>query len=131
MSSDEQEIRQLVATWFAATKAGDTATVLELMADDVVFLRPGEPPMHKEDFARAAHQQQEGEHPMKIEGSSEIQELRIFASWAYMWTRINVVITSPDKRTSSKRSGDTLSILHKQNGKWLLARDANLLVPVS
>ena len=35
MQSDEQEIRQLVATWMAATKAGDIETVLSLMAEDV------------------------------------------------------------------------------------------------
>jgi hypothetical protein len=29
------------------------------------------------------------------------------------------------------RSGHTLSILRKQEGKWLLARDANMLAPVS
>ena len=43
MKSDEQEIRQLVAAWMAATKAGDIETVLGLMADDVVFLMPGRP----------------------------------------------------------------------------------------
>jgi uncharacterized protein (TIGR02246 family) len=41
MSSDEQEIRNLVATWMAATKAGDIERVLSLMAEDVVFLLPG------------------------------------------------------------------------------------------
>ena len=41
MQSDEQEIRQLVSTWMAASKAGDVDTVLSLMADDVVFLMPG------------------------------------------------------------------------------------------
>jgi hypothetical protein len=29
------------------------------------------------------------------------------------------------------RAGHTLSILNKQNGKWVLARDANMLSPVS
>ena len=43
--SDEQEIRHLVAMWMAATKAGDVETVLSLMAEDVVFLRPGHRPM--------------------------------------------------------------------------------------
>jgi uncharacterized protein (TIGR02246 family) len=43
MQSDEQEIRQLVATWMAATKAGELETVLSLMADDVVFLLVGRP----------------------------------------------------------------------------------------
>lgn len=35
MKSDEQEIRDLIATWMKATKAGDTDTVLGLMAEDV------------------------------------------------------------------------------------------------
>jgi uncharacterized protein (TIGR02246 family) len=48
MQSDEQEIRQLVATWMAATKAGDTETVLSLMAEDVVFLMPGQSPMEEQ-----------------------------------------------------------------------------------
>ena len=43
MGNDEQEIRQLVATWMAATKAGDIDTVLSLMSDDVVFLVTGRP----------------------------------------------------------------------------------------
>ena len=45
MQNDEQEIRQLVATWMAATKSGDVKAVLELMSDDVVFLVAGQPPM--------------------------------------------------------------------------------------
>src|SRR2546427_11716384 len=45
MQDDEQAIRQLVATWLSASKAGDTEKVLSLMADDVVFLVPGQPPM--------------------------------------------------------------------------------------
>jgi ketosteroid isomerase-like protein len=44
MSSDDQEIRNLVATWMAATKAGDIEKVLSLMAEDVVFLLPRQPP---------------------------------------------------------------------------------------
>jgi hypothetical protein len=29
------------------------------------------------------------------------------------------------------RAGHTLSILMKQDGRWVLARDANMLAPVS
>ena len=57
MQSDEQEIRQLVATWMAASKTGDVETVLSLMSDDVVFLQPGQLPMRKVDFAAAARSQ--------------------------------------------------------------------------
>jgi uncharacterized protein (TIGR02246 family) len=57
MQNDEHEIRQLVSTWMAASKAGDIETVLSLMSDDVVFLVPGQPVMRKADFAAAARSQ--------------------------------------------------------------------------
>jgi uncharacterized protein (TIGR02246 family) len=44
MSEDERAIRDLVAAWMAASRAGDTAAVLALMTDDVVFLTPGRSP---------------------------------------------------------------------------------------
>jgi uncharacterized protein (TIGR02246 family) len=47
MQSDEEQIRQLISTWHAATKAGDVDTVLSLIVGDVVFLVPGRPPMRK------------------------------------------------------------------------------------
>ena len=37
-----------------------------------------------------------------------------------------VKLTRPDGKTV-KRAGYTLTIFRKQNGKWLLARDANLM----
>ena len=44
MSTDEQAIRDLIASWHRATAAGDVETVLTLMAEDVVFLVAGHPP---------------------------------------------------------------------------------------
>ena len=129
MQNDEQEIRNLVSTWMAATKAGEVDTVLSLMADDVVFLVPGQPVMRKADFAAAArsHAAAGGPH---FDGKSEIQELKILGDWAFMWTKLTVVVTPPNGAPSMTRSGHTLTILKKQNGKWVLARDANLLAPV-
>jgi uncharacterized protein (TIGR02246 family) len=131
MQSDEQEIRQLVSTWLAATKAGDVETVLSLMADDVVFLVPGQPVMRKADFAVAARAAQSDQEALQFDGTSEIQEIKILGDWAFMWTKLTVVVTPPGGAQSMTRAGYTLSILKKQNGKWLLARDANMLAPVS
>ena len=129
MQSDEQEIRQLVSTWMAASKAGDVDTVLSLMADDVVFLVPGQPVMRKVDFAVAAWSQAGRDGP-QFDGTSEIQEIKILGDWAFMWTKLTVVVTPPGGAQSMTRAGHTLSILKKQNGKWVLARDANMLAPV-
>jgi uncharacterized protein (TIGR02246 family) len=131
METDEQEIRQLVATWIDATKSGDTGTVLSLMADDVVFLVTGQPPMiGKAAFAAAMLAQSgQGGRP-QFEGKSEIQEIQVLGDWAYMWTKLTVVFTPPSSARSITRAGNTLTILKKQNGQWVLARDANMLAVV-
>lgn len=127
MSTDEQEIRELVATWMTATQTGDVEKVLSLMADDVVFLIPGQPPMDKAGFAAAATAQSKPDSP-SIDGTSDIQEIKIMGDWAFMWAKLKVVITPPNDAPSITRAGHTLSILKKQQGRWVLARDANLLV---
>jgi uncharacterized protein (TIGR02246 family) len=130
MTHDEQEIRQLVATWIDATKSGDTDTVLSLMADDVVFLVTGQPPMiGKAAFAEAMGAQS-GQGRSQFEGKSEIQEVQILGDWAYMWTKLSVVFTPPGSTSPITRAGNTLTILKKQSGKWVLARDANMLAVV-
>jgi ketosteroid isomerase-like protein len=45
MSDDERAIREFVATWHRATASCDLPQLLALMAEDVVFLVAGQPPM--------------------------------------------------------------------------------------
>jgi uncharacterized protein (TIGR02246 family) len=129
VQSDEVEIRKLVTTWMAATKAGDIDTVLDLMTEDAVFLVPGKPPMYKSDFAAAA-KAQPGHAAPKFEGSNDIQEIKVVGDWAFMWAKLSVIVTPPDGSPPIERAGHTLTILKKENGRWLLARDANLLALV-
>jgi uncharacterized protein (TIGR02246 family) len=131
MQNDQQAIRQLLATWMEATKAGDLDTVLSLMADDVVFLVAGQPPMVGKAAFAAAAQPQPNQAAPQFDGKSEIQELQVLGDWAYLWTKLSVVVTPPGGAPPIKRAGHTLTILKKQAGKWVLARDANLLVRVS
>jgi uncharacterized protein (TIGR02246 family) len=123
MQNDEQAIRDLIATWLAASRRGDHDRVLELMSDDVVFLIAGHPPMRgKSPFAAA----QSGLQGIRIDGSSTIEEICVNSDWAYAWTTLSVTMTRPDG-TSVGRSGPTLSIYRKEDGRWLLHRDANML----
>lgn len=128
MHKDEQEIRELVSTWISASKAGDIDTVLSLMTEDAVFLVPGRPPMRKADFAAAARAQAGADAP-QFDGSADIQEIQILGDWAFMWNKLTVIVTPPGGGPSMKRAGHTLTILKKNNGRWVLARDANLLTP--
>jgi uncharacterized protein (TIGR02246 family) len=123
MSDDERAIRTLIDTWMAASRAGDTATVLSLMTDDVLFMVPGREPFGKQEFAAAA----QGMQGATIDGKSEIVELKVLGDWAYLRGRLQVAMTPPGGNPIH-RSGYTLTILRKEaDGKWRLARDANLL----
>jgi uncharacterized protein (TIGR02246 family) len=128
MKSDEDQIRELVSTWMEATRTRDVDSILRLMTDDAVFLVPGRPVMRKADFAAAARAQAAGQGP-QFDGRSEIQEVQVFGDWAFMWGRLTVVSKASDGHESNTRSGHTLTVLHRQEGQWLLARDANLLGP--
>jgi uncharacterized protein (TIGR02246 family) len=126
MTADERTIRDLVATWLKASQAGDVETVLDLMTDDVVFMVPGREPFGKEAFAAAAQGMQE----MRLEGTSDIRELQVLGDWAYLRNHLQVTMTPPGGKPV-RRAGYTLTILCRQpDGRWLLARDANLLTTV-
>jgi uncharacterized protein (TIGR02246 family) len=125
MSPDETAIRQLVATWMTASEQGDIDTVLGLMADDVIFMVPGREPFGKEAF-RAGSQ---GMKDMRMQGKSDIRELKVLGDWAYLRNHIEVTMTPPGGKPM-RRAGYTLTLLRKgADGRWVLARDANLLAP--
>ncbi|HEV7683323.1 MAG TPA: SgcJ/EcaC family oxidoreductase [Pyrinomonadaceae bacterium] len=126
MQNDEQAIRELVAEWLRASKAGETDQVLSLMSDDVVFLVCGHAPMDKAGFAAG----QAALKDVEIDGTSNIEEVKVLGDWAYIRTHLSIVITPKSGGDSTKRAGNTLSILRKQDGKWLLVRDANMLAVV-
>lgn len=131
MTPDEQAIRDLVAKWMEASKAGDVDTVLGLMTDDVVFLQPGRPPMFgKAAYAEQAKPQRAPQaERMQIAGESEIQEVQVVGDLGYLWSKLKVTITPPGG-APVQRAGHTLTVFRRENGRWLLARDANLLVKV-
>jgi uncharacterized protein (TIGR02246 family) len=123
MNKDEQAIRELVATWMAASKSGDVETVLSLMTDDVVFMAANREPFGKQAFAASSRAMSD----IEIDGTSDIREIRIIGDWAYLRNFIQLTIT-PSAGKPINRSGFTLTILQKQaDGRWLLARDANLV----
>ena len=124
-SDDEAAIRELIASWMRASMAGDSRAVLDLMADDVVFLVPGQPTMTKEAFAAG----QQSLANVDLKGSAEVREVKVFGDWAYSWTQLTVEMTPPGGR-AIKRTGPALSIFKKQDGRWMLFRDANMLAPV-
>ncbi|TCR62091.1 SgcJ/EcaC family oxidoreductase [Bosea sp. BK604] len=125
MTEDERAIRQVVATWMAASRTGDTATVLSLMADDAVFMIPGREPFGREAFEPGAS------NDPTIDGTNEIVELQVLGDWAFSRNRLDLTITLPNGE-AMQRNGYTLTLYRREaDGRWRLARDANLLAAKS
>ncbi len=126
MSTEEQAIRDLVASWHRATASGEVETVLKLMAEDVVFLVAGHPPMRgRNSFERGLRGLLTQN---RIESTAEVQEIAVSGDLAYCWTALTVRIIPIAGGTATVRAGSALSILRKHpNGSWVVARDANLL----
>jgi uncharacterized protein (TIGR02246 family) len=120
---NEQAIKQLVDKWLTASKEGDLETLLSLMADDVIFMVPGQEPFGKEAFAGRS---KDMEHH-QIDATSDIKEIKVLDDWAWMRSHLQVTVTPPDGKPV-RRSGYVLTILRKNpDGAWVIARDANLL----
>jgi uncharacterized protein (TIGR02246 family) len=125
MDSDEQAIRSAVQAWMRASAAGDLQGVLELMDDDVVFLGPGRPPMRGTAVFAEASKAMEGK--VSIEGASDIQEVRVFGDWAYVWTQLTITMRPADGGAPTHRGGPGLSVWRKKpDGAWVIYRDANM-----
>ncbi|WP_179401907.1 YybH family protein [Burkholderia guangdongensis] len=126
MSEDERAIRELVETWFTASQRGDLTTVLDLIADDAIFMVAGRPPFDKAAFAVASRGAAAAGAP-QMDGRYRIDEVRVLGDWAYLRNFLEISVTPPGGETM-RRSGHTLAILRKEkDGRWRLVRDANLL----
>ena len=128
MSADEddaRQIRELIASWIAASKAHDLPALMDMMTDDVVFMTPGRAPFGKTEFAADV----ERTKGVAIDARAEVQEIEVFGPWAYIRNHVQVEITSPGQ-TPKRMSGYAMSVLRKEaDGGWRIARDANLVAP--
>ena len=123
MTDDERAIRELIDSWMAASKRGDTAAVLDLMADDVVFMVPGREPFGKDEFRAMSEAMSDAE----IDGRAEIREMQVHGDWAWIRNHIDLTV-NPAGGEPVHRAGYTLTILRKDaDGRWRLCRDANLV----
>ena len=124
---DEKEIRESVETWLAASKKGDLSTMLDLLADDVLFIVAGKEPFGKEAFAAANQQQMKD---VEMEATIDIKEIEVAGEWAWMRSFLDLTFTREGQ--ASKHSGHILTIWQKNSaGRWVIKRDANFVKPES
>ncbi|HWD93164.1 MAG TPA: SgcJ/EcaC family oxidoreductase [Verrucomicrobiae bacterium] len=129
MASDEQEIRTVHSIWIDAVNASDLARLLTLVAEDVLFLTPGQAPSDRDGFSSnfmTAHQQ------MRICCTSELEEVVIAGEVAYTRSRDALSVTPRAGGKTVQFAGHRLTVYRKQrDGRWILSRDAHTLSPVA
>jgi len=124
MSDDREAIEDVLRKWREATARGDLGTVLGLMTDDAVFLRPDHEPMSREQFADVFRAFPAG---LRIDTQQQVHDLTVSGDLAYAWTHLVVTMT-PAGGVGTTRSGHVLTVFRRgADGRWQLARDANLL----
>ena len=130
MADDKQQIRDLIDNWNRASAAGDTSKILSLMDEDAVFLRAQNPPMRgREAFAA---QFQKAVEQLRIEATSDVQEIDVSGDMAYCWNQLSVTMTPLKGGPPMRHTGPVLTIFRKKaDGTWVLSRDANLLAEES
>ncbi len=128
MEPDERVIREVHSTWIDAVNAGDLIRLLSLMADDVVFLGPGQAPLGRGGFSpgfSVAHQQ------ARINCISELDNVVVVGEVAYTLSRDSLSATPRSGGEAMQLAGHRITVYRKQpDGRWLLTRDAHTLSPV-
>jgi uncharacterized protein (TIGR02246 family) len=125
MGFDEQRIHEVHSTWIDAVNAGDLVRLLNLMADDAVFLNPGHAPFGRDGFSSAftaAHQ------TLRISCVSELEEVVVVGEVAYTRSRDALSMTERASGEPRQLAGYRITVYRRQpDGRWLLARDAHTL----
>ena len=122
-------MNRMNGAWIDAVNAGDLVCLLSLMANDVVFLNPGQAPFGRDGFSpgfSAAHQQ------ARINCISELEDVVIVGEVAYTLSRDSLSVTPRAGGEAMQLAGHRITVYRKQpDGRWLLARDAHTLSPVA
>jgi uncharacterized protein (TIGR02246 family) len=128
MPADEQQIRQIHATWIDAVNAGNLALLLSLMTDDVVFLNPGQEPVGRTGFSNNFST---GQQRALINCRSDLEEVVVSGDVAYTRSRDALLVTPRAHDRASRLTGYRMTVYRKQpDDHWLLARDAHTLSQV-
>jgi uncharacterized protein (TIGR02246 family) len=129
MGRDERAIREVHTTWINAVNAGDLDRLLPLMADNVVFLNPGQSPVGRDGFfANFTSAQQQ----VRVLCRSELEEVVVVGEVAYTRSRDALSVTPRAGGEATQLAGYRITVYRKQpDGRWLLARDAHKLSPVA
>ena len=126
MTTDERDIRHLVATWHDANRAYDFNLLCSLMTDDAILLFPGQKAVSRLELAKA-QAPTPGAPVIHIDHTVVIKEIEVHGNCAFLWEELTLNLTNTGTQKSTTSFGHQLMILKKVDEQWLIARTANLV----
>jgi uncharacterized protein (TIGR02246 family) len=130
MTDDRQAIQQFFIDWQEASQRKDLPALERMMADDVIFLRAGHPPMigtaaFADSFKAVSHSAE------LVIQDWRVEEIALHGDLACCWTYLALKVSPPNGNPAMQMAGNIMSVLRKlEDGRWVLSRDANMLLPV-
>jgi uncharacterized protein (TIGR02246 family) len=129
MDTEQDAIRALHARWMDALSAQDLASLLSMMTEDVVLLSPGGAPIGRDGFRERFSSAHEA---LEIHCVSELEEVIVDGAVAIARSRDSLTVRPRDGGSMAAFAGHRLTVYRRQaDGRWLLARDAHTLTPIS
>ena len=127
--ADRNAILALVENYHRATRAKDVDTILELVAEDVVFLPSSSPPIKGREEVEKMYR---AFFPVyrEIKQEADIEELQVAGDWAFLWGTDQLRLMPESGETEIQMKGKGLSILKRQSdGPWRFWRGINNMTP--
>jgi uncharacterized protein (TIGR02246 family) len=124
-SRDDSGVRKVCAAWVDAMNAKDSARLLSMVTDDVVFLPPG---LSIITGKKAVEAMYAAFFPQfsKVELQATIVELRIAGDWAFAWGNEILTLMPAVGGAPIQARSRGMSILARQSdGSWKFARAMN------
>ncbi len=127
VAADEQAIRVWFDSWLDATETGDLELARSLIADDAVFIVPGYGKMDKEGYAAAATA---SDPNTDFVLDCALEDVVVYGDRAWLTARLGLVMTDKASGQSGRMAGYALSVLERRDGRWVVVRDMNTMLPV-
>jgi uncharacterized protein (TIGR02246 family) len=115
------EIVEVLKSYEQSLNASDVAGVVQLYTDDAVLLPPGAPTAVGIDAVRATYAGLF--QALRLNLTFEIAEVNVVSpDWAFLRSSSTGVATVLANGTQAPSSNHELFVLHKNHGRWRLAR---------
>jgi uncharacterized protein (TIGR02246 family) len=123
-SQDEAAIKQMILEWKEAVLHRDISRLLSFIADDAVFMPPGQPLIRGKAEVEAMYKT--AFEKFHMEQDFEVEEIQIAGDFAFFWGVDSAQLIPMEGGLTVNARGMGISILKRQSdGSWKFYRGIN------